>query len=118
MRTGSIMIDGQQHLLCFSARVVQKCVERYGSIEAIDGAMSNENDMQALDEAIWMLSTLMEAGDRYAKHNSINNPAPLSYDDLYDFVDIFDLGNINGSITKTIKNDTDREVLIEQPKNE
>ena len=36
MRTASIEICGKEHLLCFSARVVRACTEKYGEVENID----------------------------------------------------------------------------------
>ena len=39
MRTARITIDGAEHLLCFSARVVRACTERYGDMGNIDQSM-------------------------------------------------------------------------------
>ena len=36
MRTAKISIDGREYLLCFSARVMRACTERYGGVESID----------------------------------------------------------------------------------
>ena len=55
MRTASIEIGGKAHLLCFSARVVRAVTERYGGVEHIDTALSANDPLKALDEAVWLV---------------------------------------------------------------
>lgn len=116
MRTAKITIDGQERLLCFSTRVVRDCTDRYGGIEHIDEALSGD-PVKALDETIWILSALINAGDRYARLNGIDNPPAVSYDDLYDIVDMADLQGLNGKIRETITGGMERNIEAEPPKN-
>lgn len=117
MRTARIEIEGREHLLCFSARVVRAVTERYGSVEAIDGALSGSEPVRALDEAVWLLATMMDGGARYAKLNDIDNPPALTADELLDVLDISDFGRLKDKIAETITNGKSVNVEAEPPKN-
>ena len=56
MRTGTIEIDKKRYLLCFSARVIRDCTERYGKLERIDEAMNDDDEAKMMDECFWLLS--------------------------------------------------------------
>ena len=116
MRTATLTVDGRDYLLCFSARVMRACSERYGGVENIDAALGAENTGKALDEAVWLLSKMMDAGARYAKINGQEAEA-LTYDDLYDVLSIDDLTSIKGKIAETITNGRATTVEAEPPKN-
>lgn len=117
MRTARIEIEGREHLLCFSARVVRAVTERYGGVEAIDGALSGSEPVRALDEAVWLLATMMDGGARYAKLNDIDNPPALTSDELLDVLDISDFGRLKAKIAETITNGKSVNVEAEPPKN-
>ncbi len=117
MRTARIEIEGREHLLCFSARVVRAVTERYGGVEAIDGALSGSEPVRALDEAVWLLATMMDGGARYAKLNDIDNPPALTADELLDVLDISDFGRLKDKIAETITNGKSVNVEAEPPKN-
>ena len=117
MRTARIEIEGREHLLCFSARVVRAVTERYGGVEAIDGALSGSEPVRALDEAVWLLATMMDGGARYAKLNEIDNPPALTADELLDVLDISDFGRLKDKIAETITNGKRANVEAEPPKN-
>lgn len=117
MRTARIEIEGREHLLCFSARVVRAVTERYGGVEAIDNALSGSEPVRALDEAVWLLATMMDGGARYAKLNDIDNPPALTSDELLDVLDISDFGRLKDKIAETITNGKSVNVEAEPPKN-
>lgn len=119
MRTGTITIDGAEHLLCFNARVIQKGIERFGSMEAFDKAIAGEGgDSQSLDNSIWILAAMMDAGHKYAIKKGIETGDPMSCDDIYDYVGLDDFAEIQRSIAQTISDGSSRTVEIETPKNE
>lgn len=113
MKTATITIAGEKHLLCFSLRVIQQCTERYGGIDKIGAALDGKD---SLDEAIWLLAVMMKAGAAYADRNAIDNPPPLSADDMLDFCDIGDLADLKGAIVATITNGSTAEVEADPPK--
>lgn len=113
MRTGSIVINKKEYVLCFSARVVRACTERYGSIENIDKYLLEGTETQTMDESVWLLEQMIAAGDRYAKQEGIENPAPLSYDEIYDLCGLDDLMDMKAKIFSTIANGNERTVEIE-----
>ena len=117
MRTARIEIEGREHLLCFSARVVRAVTERYGGVEAIDGVLSGSEPVRALDEAVWLLATMMDGGARYARLNEIDNSPALTADELLDVLDISDFGRLKNKIAETITNGKSVNVEAEPPKN-
>lgn len=117
MRTASIEICGKEHLLCFSARVVRACTEKYGEVENIDSALSDDDHVKALDEAVWLLATMMDGGARYARLNEIPNAPALTADELLDVLDIGDFAKMRDKIAETITNGKETHVEAEPPKN-
>lgn len=116
MRTSNITIDGNSHLLCFSTRAVTQCNDKYGSVEKMYDAM-DKADGSGLGDAIWLLSVMLSAGDRYAKKNGIDNPAPLTYDDLLDTFGLDDLQEIMATIGQATAAGTETTVEVEDSKN-
>ena len=119
MRTGKIEVHGKEYILCFSARVVRACSERYGGIERIGNVLMEGTQAEQMDESFWLLEKMMEAGARYAKLEGVENPAPLSFDDLYDLCGMDDLAEMKASIFRTVSNGNERtvEVVPEKGKN-
>lgn len=117
MRTARITIDGAEHLLCFSARVVRACTERYGDMGNMDDALGGGSPVQAMDEAVWLIAAMMDAGARYARLNGLDNPAPLTADQLLDVCDLGDFAQLYGKIQETITNGRAPTVEAEPPKN-
>ena len=117
MRTARITIDGAEHLLCFSARVVRACTERYGEMVGMDEALTSGSPVQAMDESVWMIATMMDAGARYAKLNGLDNPPPLTAEELLDVCDLGDLNQLTSKITETITNGKTPTVEAEPAKN-
>ena len=117
MRTARIEIEGREHLLCFSARVVRAVTERYGGVEEIDGVLDVSEPVRALDEAVWLLAVMMDGGARYAKLNELDNPPALTADELLDVLDISDFARLKNKIAETITNGKSVNVEAEPPKN-
>ena len=117
MRTASIEIGGKAHLLCFSARVVRAVTERYGGVEHIDTALSAGDPLKALDEAVWLLSTMMEGGARYAKINGLETAPPLTADELLDVMDLNDFGQLRTKITEAVVSGRETHVEADPGKN-
>jgi hypothetical protein len=117
MRTTTVKINGKEYLLCFSTRVIRACSERYGDMNGINTALSEGNQLKALDEALWLLATMIDAGARYAKINGIDNPPAPTLEDLYDICDISDFANLREIIQATITDGMKASVSIEAPKN-
>lgn len=110
MRTAKMSVDGKDRLLCFSTRVIRDVVDRFGDVSKINDALNDEDKCKALDNAVWLLSRMMDAGGRYARLNGIENPEPLSYEDLYDSLDIGDFTRLRQKIQETIVNGNQRTV--------
>lgn len=117
MRTASIEIGGKAHLLCFSARVVRAVTERYGGVERIDTALSADDPLKALDEAVWLLATMMDGGARYAKMNGLETAPPLTADELLDVMDLNDFGQLRTKITEAVVSGRETHVEADPGKN-
>lgn len=116
MRTGKIAINGKEYLLCFSARTMRNFSERYGGLENMDKVMTDGTEVEQLDESIWQLKEMLEAGNRYAKLEGLENPEPPSTEDLYDLCDIGDFTKMKERIFESITESNKREVEVEQGK--
>lgn len=117
MRTASIEIGGKAHLLCFSARVVRAVTERYGGVEHIDTVLSAGDSLKALDEAVWLLATMMDGGARYAKINGLETAPPLTADELLDVMDLNDFGQLRTKITEAVVSGRETHVEADPGKN-
>lgn len=117
MRTASIEIGGKAHLLCFSARVVRAVTERYGGVERIDTALSADDPLKALDEAVWLLAAMMDGGARYAKINGLETEPPLTADELLDVMDLNDFGQLRTKITEAVVSGRETHVEADPGKN-
>lgn len=117
MRTGNISINGKNYTLCFSLRVVRQCTEKFGSVEGLFSALDNGSDLEALDNALWTVSAMMQAGERYAKENGQKPEKALTVEQMYDLCDISDFASLKASIVVTVVNGQKTNVEAEPPKN-
>ena len=117
MRTAKLTINGNEHLLCFSARVIRSISERYGDRDKMGEALEQKDQCKALDESFWVLSTMMDAGARYAAHEGLDNPPPLTVDELLDLCDIADFAGLKGKIFETVTAGKTTTVEADAPKN-
>lgn len=116
MRTGKIKIKDKEYILCFSLRAVRSCIERYGSVDKIFDAIGSETELKQLEESLWLLALMMDCGARYAKEEGIENPEPLTLDNLYDSIDVSDMFGIKNAISTTITNGNERNVETQPSK--
>ena len=117
MRSGRIKIDGKEHVLCFSVRVVRNCAERYGEVNGLYRALSDKDQVKSLDESLWILEQMMAAGAKYAKEKGIPNEDPLTMDQLYDTCGFDDLAGIRASVMLTINSGKTTNVEAESSPN-
>lgn len=117
MRTAKLTVNGSEHLLCFSARVLRGVTERYGGMDKLSAALDDKDPLKSLDEAFWILSSMMDAGDRYARHEGLDNPEPLTVEELYDLCDISDFSGLKGKIAETITVGKTTTIEAQSPKN-
>lgn len=113
MKTGKIVLAGEERTLCFSTRVVRSCTERYGDISNIGEALSNTDRAKVLDECLWLMAQLMDAGARYCAHNGISCAKPLTVDDLLDCCDISEFSGMSAKIMETIRDSSAADVEAE-----
>lgn len=112
MRTGKVTVNGKEYLLCFSTRVIM-ALQKQGDIESVLNKIVEENDIQGLFN---VLSLMIDAGARYAKLEGIQNPEPISFDDLVDSVGLDDYNELLTSISDAIDSGTQTTVEVANEK--
>ena len=117
MRTAKILIDGREHLLCFSVRVLRAVVDRYGSVEGLHASTSTEDQAKTLAEALWQLAAMMDAGARYAALEGLPNAEPLTQEQLDDVCDISDFFEIRMAVQRTITSGVSSSLQVDDSKN-
>ena len=68
-------------MLCISTRVLLHIEEKYGDS---DGGLKQIMSNGKLSDVVWLLSEMIDAGDRYAKMESVENPGAIPFDELLD----------------------------------
>lgn len=113
MKTGKIEILGKECTLCFSTRVTTRCIEKYGSIDAMFDALGGDDLGKALEQSLWLLAEMLDAGRRYARRAWDREEEAVSYDDLLDLYGLDDVGTLGQALKETVINGSKREVVTE-----
>lgn len=113
MRTTTFTENGREHILCFNPWAQREFLLHYGDIEKVGGMLNEDDAVKMLDEATWMLSTLMQAGDKYAKIMGIENAEPLTPEELLIVCDLDDFVNMRDTIQGTLVEGSKRDVVVE-----
>ena len=113
MKTGKIEILGREHTLCFSTRVTASCIDKFGSLEAMFDALGDDNLGAALENSLWLLSQMLDAGRRYAKFAWDREENTVSLDELLDLYGLDDLTALSLALRETVINGSQREVVTE-----
>lgn len=116
MRIGKITLNEKEYLLCFSLYAVKECTERYGGMDNLFPAINGKDDVKNMEEAVWLLSLMMECGKRYAAVEGLEATEPLSEADIFAVADIMDFAKIKHSIVSTISAGGEREIQTEEKK--
>lgn len=116
MKTAKINILGQEHTLCFSARVAKRCIEEYGSVDAMLDTLVNDDSGKVLNNSLWLLSAMLDAGRRYVRQVEGYEETVITQEDLFDIFSIDDLGELSHKLLAAITGGSSREVEAD-PKN-
>lgn len=100
MRTATVKINNKEYLVCFSTRVLLAIEEREGDSEK--GLQRILSDGKASD-LFWLLAQMIDAGDRYAKIEGIDNAGKISYDDLLDTVGVGEYSEMFAAVAEAVK---------------
>lgn len=100
MRTGKITVNGQDYITCLSTRVLVALEERGGDA---DKELARIMQGRKLGDLFWLLAQMIDAGDRYAKMEGLDNPGSLSLDALMDSMGPDDYEVMTGAMVDTVK---------------
>lgn len=116
MKTVRVEIDEREYILCCPISVMKELNEHFGGIEKID-ELFNYGDLSTIvDESMWILSTFMRAGERYAEKNGIECSEALTVEQLQDVCDIETLFDLRESLFEIMSASTKQEIELEPQK--
>lgn len=115
MKSMTVTLAGQEYPLRFTLRAVKACTDRYGSLEGMfDAIQVKSGQVDVVDECLWLLKTLLDAGYRYSAANGEESPYPPDEETL---LDVLDLKEMQGVLLSAIAGDSQRTVEADPPKN-
>lgn len=100
MKTGKITINGKEYITCLSTRVLIALEERGGNA---DKELSRIMKDAKLSDLFWLLAQMIDAGDRYAKLEGIENPGSITLEHLMDAMGPDDYEKLTEAMGATIK---------------
>ena len=115
MRTATVDILGEAHLLCLSTRAKLDIDERFGGLEQAFDQLAAQDDKSILSTTFALLAIMMRAGAIYAERTGEPCAKPLTEDDLFDLVGISELPNLVAALRAAIINGVRREVEVTVP---
>ena len=115
MRIGRIKIGDKEYLGCFSTRVLAN-VEDYTGM-SFETGLNDILKKKSIKEIVWLIAQLINAGDRYANMEGIDNPGAITEDDIYDMVGVDDYEDVFSSIGEIVKAGTKPEIELKPTKN-
>lgn len=114
MKTNRITIKGKNYITCFSTRVLLAVEDREGDC---DKGLQRIMKDGKISDMFWLLAQMIDAGDRYAKMEGIENPGVLTYDELVDSVGVDEYQTMFGAIVNAVKADSTPKVQTKPAKN-
>lgn len=110
---------GTEYPLRFSLRVVKAVQEKFGSLEKLLDAVSlkagaENGSLGVVDECLWLLERMLDAGARYAEREGLEHP-PLPDGEL--LLDALDIPDLQAALFAAIAGDSARTVEAEPGKN-
>ena len=76
-------------------------------------ALGNDNLGAALENSLWLLSEMLDAGRRYARRAWEREEEAVSYDDLLDLYGLDDVDTLGQALKETVISGSKREVVTE-----
>lgn len=111
MKTVKIKVCGTERILCKSLRVEKNLIAEFGDDYA--GKLEEGSVADKLNIVIGVVHEMIKAGDVYAKMNGIENPEPVSREDIEDCYDVADLIELEKAIGEAAKESAKQEVVAE-----
>lgn len=115
MRTGKVIVGGKEYLTCFSTRVLMRVEEEKG--ETAHEWLQKMIENQSVGDMFWLLAQLIDAGDRYAKLEGLDNPGAIDFEALIDTVGVDDYATMFAAVVETVKNGQTPNVRTKPEKN-
>ena len=118
MKQIELPVNGTEYPLCFSLRVVKACGERFGGLDSLSSALTGGgNAIEALNNVVWLLAQMLDAGCRLAQANGVEADAPPDEDALLDVFGLDDLAELRQRLTLAMSAGNARTVEAKPGKN-
>lgn len=101
---------GEERFFCFSLRVLSDASAKFGGVDAIFSAMDGD---KSVENVAWLAARMMDAGDRYAKRHGLDNPAPLTADDILDELSFNEILGLRDIVLSSVGHDSEAEVSVQ-----
>lgn len=117
MRTATVKILGEVHMLCLSTRAKIEIDEQFGGLEEAFDRLKSDNQRTAVETTFELLEVMMRAGAVYAKRIGEKTAPPLTADEMFDTIGLSELPDLVAALRDAIVNGTKREVEVDTQKN-
>ncbi len=117
MRTATLNIGGREWPVCFSARVVCDCEDRFGKVDGLFEALSADKVTDKFKTLAWLAAEMLDAGARLSRMDGKAADVPPDEDELLDVLGMDDVGAVQAALLSAITGDAKRTVEAEAPKN-
>lgn len=117
MKTSYIDIAQKRYPMCLTLKTARQMDERYDGLENIDSAFTGKKTMAMLDEAIFLLSALLEGGYDYMRTSGQEAEQPPNKDELECLFGMDDLGGLIEVLLAGMSAGTAQTVEVELEKN-
>lgn len=115
MRTATITIGKKDYIGCFSTRVLNNLEEYTGM--SFENALSDILEKRSITDIAWLVVQVINAGDRYAKMEGIENPGEITTEEFYDRVGVDDYPKLFTQLNEIINGGTTPQIETKTPKN-
>lgn len=115
MRTAFFEENGIKHMAVLSFTALEEILQKFDDLNKVDKALEKDSTFEQFEICAFVLEVLMRNGDAYAKEMGIENPKPLTKQQIYTRCSPEDVVNMAKTIKDCFKNGKTREIEVENP---
>ena len=115
-RSAKILIGGEEYELLLTTKATKEIARRYGGLESLgEKLMKNENFEQAINEIVWLITTLANQPVLIYNYKNKGSEKPLLTEDEVELLTTpTDLANYKTAITEALFKGTKRNIQSEE----
>lgn len=115
-RSAKILIGGTEYELLLTTKATKEIAKRYGGLESLgEKLMKNENFEQAINEIVWLITTLANQPILIYNYKNKGSEKPLLTEDEVELLTTpTDLADYKTAITEALYKGTKRNIQSEE----